>query len=896
MKNKAVDLKSVNEKGDSRNLRIVLLEDSPYDAELIQFELRGAGLRFTATVTKTEEAYLKALDSCPDLILCDYDLPRYNGILALGEAKKRCPEVPFILVTGAVTEDRAIEVLTGGAKDYVLKKRLNRLVPAVQRALAETEEHRARTRAETELREAHRELEEKVKIATREAQRSEEKFSKAFYLNIAAMVISRLRDARILEVNDKWCELMGFSREEAVGKTTFELQSWKSNEDRNRAVNEIRRTGTVNLEYTFKRKDGTERTVLMLSQLGVLDDEETVFTSLIDITERKRAEEKLRIALNAGRMGVWVSDLEKGIVQTDHLHREIWDLDEDQEFVPIGVVWSRIHPDDLDKLNRFKGGLERTGPQDIEFRVIHRNGEARWLGAFAQPVFGPEGHLKSIIGVNFDITERKKVEEALRESEERYRLNFENSLSGILITDNKGTILDANPAAEKILGAKLEEIKKFGKYGLVDRSDPRFKKARKERTRTGAYFGEVTLKRAGGASFPAEISSAVFRNRKGQELISIIFQDISWRKQAEKVLMESAQQFREMADAMPQLVWIGTPEGQIDYFNSRYAAFSGVKKDPSGYWEWLPAVHPDDVPATLEAWRRGVDSQRDNQVEHRLKGTDGRYRWYLSRGVVVRNKEGKMIRWIGTTTDIHELKLAEQILKESTRELEEANKELDSFSYSVSHDLRAPLRAIEGFSRMLLKNEQELDTDMNRKIHVIRENAAKMERLISDLLFFSRSGRKQITTNKIDLYRLAKEVWEEQISENPDRKMAFKRGEIPEAIGDQALMRQVLTNLLSNAVKFTRMKRDAVIEMGGKSNRKENIYWVKDNGSGFDMKYADKLFGVFQRLHPESEYEGTGVGLAIVQRIIHRHGGRVWAEGKVGKGATFYFSLPSAGK
>ena len=171
-----------------------------------------------------------------------------------------------------------------------------------------------------------------------------------------------------------------------------------------------------------------------------------------------------------------------------------------------------------------------------------------------------------------------------------------------------------------------------------------------------------------------------------------------------------------------------------------------------------------------------------------------------------------------------------------------------------------------------------------------------MDRLINDLLDFSRSSRAPISSNKIDMDRLVKEIWDEQLSANPDRKMELKKGKLPKAVGDEALIRQVLSNLLANAVKFSKKKKTAEIEIAGESTGKENVYFVKDNGAGFDMKYYDKLFGVFQRLHSGSEYEGTGVGLAIVQRIIHRHGGRVWAEGKIGKGATFYFSLPAVRK
>jgi signal transduction histidine kinase len=236
----------------------------------------------------------------------------------------------------------------------------------------------------------------------------------------------------------------------------------------------------------------------------------------------------------------------------------------------------------------------------------------------------------------------------------------------------------------------------------------------------------------------------------------------------------------------------------------------------------------------------------------------------------------------------------EQRVIERTAQLEAANKELEAFSYSVSHDLRAPLRAIDGFSRVVLEDYiDKLDDEGKRFLNIIRGNTKKMGQLIDDLLEFSRLGRQEIRTSGIDMEKLAKAVSEELKLSVPERKLKFTINTLIPAQGDQAMIRQVFVNLLSNAVKFTRPKETAVIEVDGRSEGDENIYYVKDNGVGFDMQYVNKLFGVFQRLHSSSEFEGTGVGLAIVQRIIHRHGGRVWAEGKVGEGATFYFSLPA---
>jgi signal transduction histidine kinase len=234
----------------------------------------------------------------------------------------------------------------------------------------------------------------------------------------------------------------------------------------------------------------------------------------------------------------------------------------------------------------------------------------------------------------------------------------------------------------------------------------------------------------------------------------------------------------------------------------------------------------------------------------------------------------------------------EQRVVDRTAQLEAANRELEAFSYSVSHDLRAPLRAIGGFSRILLEDYiPQLPPEVARYLRIIFENTQQMGRLIDGLLAFSRLGRQPLYKQQIDTADLIRQVFDSLSSEQAGRQVEISMGELPVCQGDPVLLRQVWINLLSNALKFTRGREAARIEIGCVERESEQVYFVKDNGVGFDMQYVDKLFGVFQRLHSTEEFEGTGVGLATVQRIIHRHGGRVWAEAKVGAGATFYFTI-----
>jgi light-regulated signal transduction histidine kinase (bacteriophytochrome) len=236
-------------------------------------------------------------------------------------------------------------------------------------------------------------------------------------------------------------------------------------------------------------------------------------------------------------------------------------------------------------------------------------------------------------------------------------------------------------------------------------------------------------------------------------------------------------------------------------------------------------------------------------------------------------------------------------VRERTEELQEMNNELETFSYSVSHDLRAPLRHMEGFSRILQQQyAAQLPEEAQHYLKRIRDAASHMSVLVEDLLHLSRIGRQSPQLKNVSLVELVEETKMEALSDASDRSIQWQIDPLPRVDADPVLLHQVLVNLLSNAVKFTRNEAHAVIEVGHNRENGEEVIFVRDNGAGFDPQYADKLFGVFQRLHRQDEFEGTGIGLATVKRIIHKHGGRVWAESRPGHGATFYFSLPAREK
>ena len=331
------------------------------------------------------------------------------------------------------------------------------------------------------------------------------------------------------------------------------------------------------------------------------------------------------------------------------------------------------------------------------------------------------------------------------------------------------------------------------------------------------------------------------------------------------------------------------------------------KAGPGDRQEWLARVHPDDRAYVAEIIQEVLTRElKEYQYEARLRHADGTYRWQEVRGVgIQRDERGHVTRMLGIRMDITEYKRAEEEIRTLNQELEQrvaartaqleaSNKELEAFSYSVSHDMRAPLRHIDGFLELLHKRIAEsLDAQSQHYMDTIADSARRMGLLIDDLLSFSRMGRHELSTQPVDLVSLVREVIQELQPETEGRNIHWQIADLPIVNGDRAMLRVVLVNLLANAIKFTRPRAQAEIEIGCRPGAgSDGVIFVRDNGVGFDMQYADKLFGVFQRLHRTEDFEGTGIGLANVRRIINRHGGRTWAEGQVNQGATFYFALP----
>jgi PAS domain S-box-containing protein len=489
-----------------------------------------------------------------------------------------------------------------------------------------------------------------------------------------------------------------------------------------------------------------------------------------------------------------------------------------------------------------------------------------------------------------------------------FKASIDSAVDMIVITDRNGLARYVNPSFTRTTGYAPEEV--IGRKMSLLKSgvhDEVFYRSLWQTILEGnVWFGEIVNRRKDGTLYHEEQTITPVRGADGQiSLFVAIKRDISERKRVEETLGQSEERFRQIAENIREVFWMITPDlTQTLYVSPAYETVWG-RSCQSRYdmpQSWIEAIHPEDRDKVRSATLTNM-VQGDYDEEYRIIRPDGSLRWIRGRAFPIHDKSGKVYRIVGIAEDITERKEAEEKIRklneelerrviERTLQLEVANKELEAFSYSVSHDLRAPLRGIDGFSQALLEDYAgKLDAKGKEHLQRVRAASQRMAQLIDDMLNLSRVTRSEMCREAVDLSALARTISGQLKKTEPERPVEFiiRPGLVVD--GDPRLFQVALENLLSNAWKFTSKRPSARIEFGVIQNDGIPTYFVRDNGAGFEMAYADKLFGAFQRLHTTAEFPGTGIGLATVQRIIHRHGGRIWAEGAVEQGATFYFTL-----
>jgi PAS domain S-box-containing protein len=340
-----------------------------------------------------------------------------------------------------------------------------------------------------------------------------------------------------------------------------------------------------------------------------------------------------------------------------------------------------------------------------------------------------------------------------------------------------------------------------------------------------------------------------------------------------------------MAESMPQKIFTATPGGVVDYVNAQWTEFTGMSYEELGYGGWAQIVHQDDLEENLQSWRHSIETGEPFHVQHRLRHADGSYRWHLTRALAMRDPSGNISIWIGSNTDIHEQ-------KEKEEELRRANEDLQQFAYSASHDLQEPIRNVAVYSEIVRKRyDSALDEEGKQFLGFLVEGGRRLATLVDDLLAYTRAGAVEDSAAKVDsgavvqltLFSLAESIRECGATVTYDR--------LPELAVASSHLQQVFQNLIGNALKYRRDEAPR-IHVSAVADGSDWRFSVQDNGIGIDPQYKEKIFGIFKRLHRDRKYSGTGIGLAICQRVVGRYGGRIWVESEPGRGSTFFFTVP----
>ena len=642
-----------------------------------------------------------------------------------------------------------------------------------------------------------------------------------------------------------------------------------------------------------------------------------------EIEERKKAENALSLSEQYFRnifeystVGISITEI-NGVLKTNNTFKEILGYS-DEEFKSF--KWQSItHPDDVVRDQEIINSIIRGEytSRRWEKRYVHKDGHCVWIDISTFLQRDVDGKPLYFITNIQDKTIRKHAEEALNDSLIRYQSLITNLDAGIVVHALDSSIIANNNRASELLGLSEDQLK--GKLAI----DSRWKFIHENSLSlnleeypvnkviaTKKAFNNYTM----GVVIP-ENNNVVWLNVNGTPVynslgenkeILISFLDITERKKAEEALRQSETQFRTVLETVSLIGVILDIEGNIILCNDYLLNLTGWKKDEILNQSWFDTFIPMDVRTDIQLQIFKKSLEAGNIVEHyenEIITRDGNLKMISWNNTILKDHNGKINGIASIGVNITESRKAEieikklnetleQRVNQRTSQLEAANKELEAFSYSVSHDLRAPLRHISGFADMLKGDEPDnLSETSIHYIDVIKDSTKKMGILIDDLLKFSRNGRTEMNKSVFSMNEIVDDVLKQSKEHLKDRDIEWIIADLPNVYADYNLLRLVWVNLIDNALKYSQTREKAIIQIKFKEEKEEYIFSIKDNGVGFDMKYAQNLFGVFQRMHLSEEFEGTGIGLANVRRIILRHDGRTWAEAELNNGAEFYFTL-----
>ncbi|HSY17048.1 MAG TPA: PAS domain S-box protein, partial [Candidatus Acidoferrales bacterium] len=846
-------------------IRILCVEDVPADVVMLNHALRLGGLRFRSKRVDTKAAFMHELEHHPpDVILSDHGLPSFDGFTALAIAKSRCPEVPFIFVTSGLGEEMTISTFENGATDYVLKKDLSKLAPAVERALREAEERAVLKQKAEQLRESEQRYRRLIEFCP-----------DAFFVQCDGQIVfANLSAGRLLGVEnveqitgrpvkeivhpDSWPELDKRFNQLLENGTTF---FWRKIEKGNiQSLNQAGATFPF-FEEKFVRQDGSLVEVEVAATPLTYQNRQAIQIIVRNITERKRTEEALqkseeryRRLVERSPEAILVIHANDEIAFANPAATKLLGVENEADLTGQSAE-KFFRPDPWDvivsRVRRLRSGQPFT--PFLEQQLLRVDGVPVDVELSSAPTVYLGKPAVQVIA--HDISERKKNLEKLHRSEDMKALILETALDAIISVDHEGKIQEWNPAAQKIFGYKRAEA--VGQ--LMDQLiiPPAMWEVYHDglthylMTGVGSLIGrpiELTLKRKDGSEFRAEIGISRILTEDPPRCTALI-RDITERKQAETFLRQSEERLRLLVENVKDYaIYMLDPEGKIVTWNTGAEQVEGYRAEEIIGKHLSTFFTPEDVRRNVpqEALKRAENEGRALNEGWRVR-KDGSCFW--SQGIItaLHDEDGKLRGFSKIAHDVTKQKKAEekihqlneqleQRVRARTAQLEAANNELEAFSYSISHDLRAPLRHIAGYVEILQSEAADkLDAQAREHLQTVADSAKNLGELIDALLAFSRMGRAEMRQERVRLSILVEEARRELRRDCDGRDIDWQIAKLPEVRGDPIMLRQVIINLLSNALKYTRKCKRARIEIGATDSESEVTFFIRDNGIGFDM-------------------------------------------------------------
>jgi PAS domain S-box-containing protein len=611
---------------------------------------------------------------------------------------------------------------------------------------------------------------------------------------------------------------------------------------------------------------------------------------LSEAHERLAQSERRRLmAVEAAGVGTWFWNLQSGEVFWDHNARSIFGLPT-QAVLIFDDFYGAVHPEDLPQVQASVDEARLTGNlSDIEFRVVRRDGSERWVRSRGSTDAEEGTVARTLQGTVIDITEQKRTELGLG----RLASIVESSDDAIIGLDLKGKVTSWNGSAERTFGFEAAEIvgQAVSVLAAPNQPDDTIEMLQRLRHHERIEHFETVRRRKSGGVIDISLTVSPITNEAGRTIgASLIARDISRRKETDAALRNSEELFRTLAEAVPDILFIADSNGIITFISARFYEELGLDPQTTDpHSAYSKSVHPEDGPRVTQLWNECVREQKPFQAEFRMRKKAGGYRWVVTRSLPIVDERKSVLQWIGASTDIDQFKKVERALVQS-------NDELRQFAYAAAHDLQEPLRNVVNAAGMLtLRAGERLDPASRQYLQFCIEGAERMHGMVKDLLAFTTVVEGAVSPGA---YARAGEILRD-VEANlafslADANARLLASGLPDVAVEPTHLTQLFQNIIGNALKYRSPDRAPVIRVGAVRDADHWRFEIADNGIGFRPEYRGRIFGVFKRLHPQHEYSGSGIGLAICARIVAHYGGRIWADGTPGEGATFYFTLPDA--